>query len=100
MAACDAPALLTFSDSDLREAIEELGRSTETISKQTETLRLQHDALDRLVKQTKKDGDARAELEARQVEAWGTSRRVLVEHVGQHQLPHTRKRIFSTWLSG
>lgn len=54
---------------DIRAAIDELNRSTATISKQTETLRHQHDALSRLTTRA-----AESQARRQQVQATGASR--------------------------
>ncbi|KAK0711931.1 hypothetical protein B0H67DRAFT_602550 [Lasiosphaeris hirsuta] len=79
--ATDLAAVQSLSEQEIKDAIQELNRSTEAISKQTETLKLQHEALDRLVSGTKKDVDARAGLESTQVQRWETRRRSLVQTV-------------------
>ena len=84
------PTVLTFSDSDLKDAIEQLERSTEAICKQTETLKLQHDALGRLVRQTNEHVDARADLDMRQVRAWEASREAAMANVSWAL--HSRRR--------
>ncbi|KAK3357981.1 hypothetical protein B0T25DRAFT_175145 [Lasiosphaeria hispida] len=77
----DLAAVQFLSEQEIKDAILELNRSTEAISKQAETLKLQHEALDRLVSGTKKDVDARASLESTQVQSWETTRRSLVQTV-------------------
>lgn len=54
----DLAEVQAVSEDDMRRAVAELQLSTETIAKQTETLRQQHDALSRLVKK-QGDNDAR-----------------------------------------
>ncbi len=56
---------LPCSDREIREAIESLNRSTESISKQAELLRQQQDALGRLVKGIQKDDASRSDLESK-----------------------------------
>lgn len=50
-------------DDEIRAAIQELGRSTDAIAKQTETLKHQQEALARLIKNESKDSQARASLD-------------------------------------
>ncbi len=59
----DPGAVQGVIDQEIKEAIRELTRSTETITQQTEILKQQQDALDRLVKCSKKEADARSDLE-------------------------------------
>lgn len=47
-----------MTEDDISSAIEELNRSTDAISKQTETLKLQQDAVSRLIKKAA-DSDTR-----------------------------------------
>lgn len=66
-----------FSDQEIRDAIEELHRSTEVINKQTETLRQQQDALSRLLSTSGKFGDARSDLEIKRLHKWESDRKAL-----------------------
>ncbi|KAK0630957.1 hypothetical protein B0T17DRAFT_490680 [Bombardia bombarda] len=82
----DLATVQPFNDQDLKDAIDELNRSTEAISRQTETLKQQHDALDRLVKGSRKDEEARSALESRQsqrLNAHRSSLAVAVEELSQ-----------------
>jgi anion-transporting ArsA/GET3 family ATPase len=56
------------NEEEIRTAIEELNRSTDAIAKQTETLKQQQNALDRLVKANAKNSEARSELEFKRAE--------------------------------
>ncbi|KAK4215734.1 hypothetical protein QBC37DRAFT_116916 [Rhypophila decipiens] len=64
----DLATVQAFSDQEIRDAIEELTRSTDAISKQTETLRQQHEALGRLVNSNRKDSESRSVLESSQAQ--------------------------------
>ncbi|KAF5965034.1 hypothetical protein FCOIX_13147 [Fusarium coicis] len=59
----DLGEVQAVSEDDVRAAIEELNRSTATISKQTETLKQQRDALARLVKKRDEAETQRRDLE-------------------------------------
>ncbi|KAK3933922.1 hypothetical protein QBC46DRAFT_325865 [Diplogelasinospora grovesii] len=82
-ASADLAAVLAFNDQEIKDAIGELNRSTEAISKQTEALKLQQDALDRLVNSRRKDGEGRAQLEARRIQKWNAERGALTLAVEQ-----------------
>jgi hypothetical protein len=53
-------------EQQIRVAVDELRRAADSITKQTETLRQQRAALDRLVRKDAEDGARRAQLEAAQ----------------------------------
>jgi hypothetical protein len=74
-ATSDLATVQALSDQEIKDAIEELNRSTEAISRQTETLKQQQEALDRLVNGSKRDSDARSNLESLQTRKWETQRR-------------------------
>ncbi|KAF4472581.1 hypothetical protein FALBO_526 [Fusarium albosuccineum] len=59
----DLGEVQAINEDDIRNAIEELNRSTATISKQTETLRQQQDALARLAKKRGEAESQRRDLE-------------------------------------
>ncbi|KAL5599308.1 hypothetical protein FOVSG1_007120 [Fusarium oxysporum f. sp. vasinfectum] len=59
----DLGEVQAVNEDDIRAAIEELNRSTATISKQTETLKQQRDALARLVKKRAEAESQRRDLE-------------------------------------
>ncbi|KAK3681612.1 hypothetical protein B0T22DRAFT_445229 [Podospora appendiculata] len=82
----DLATVQAFSDQDIKDAIQELNRSTESISKQTENLKQQHEALGRLVNGTRKDLEARSNMESRQTERLEAQRRSIgaaVEELSQ-----------------
>ncbi|KAH8898359.1 hypothetical protein GQ53DRAFT_711627 [Thozetella sp. PMI_491] len=65
LAGGELSSVLALSDHEIKEAIQELNRSTEAIAKQTETINQQKEALVRLVRGSGKEVDARADLESR-----------------------------------
>lgn len=71
-AAANMPTVLPLRDQDIQDAINELDQSTEAINKQTDALRQQHDALSRLIANSGKNGDLRANLEAKHTHQWGS----------------------------
>ncbi|KAK3331773.1 hypothetical protein B0T19DRAFT_86433 [Cercophora scortea] len=82
----DLATVQAFSDQEIKDAIQELNRSTEAISKQTENLKQQHEALGRLVNGTRKDLEARSNMESRQAQRLETQRRSIraeVEELAQ-----------------
>ncbi|ROV89537.1 hypothetical protein VSDG_08505 [Cytospora chrysosperma] len=76
-ATTDLTTTQAHTDQELKDAIDELNRSTEAINKQTETLRQQQDALSRLLMTAGKSGDARSDLEAKRLYKWETDRKGL-----------------------
>ncbi|KAK0717664.1 hypothetical protein B0T26DRAFT_740949 [Lasiosphaeria miniovina] len=74
-ATTDLGAVQSFSDQEIKDAIEELNRCTDAISKQTEALKQQQEALDRLVSGTRKAAEARFQIESRQTQKWETQHR-------------------------
>lgn len=81
-ATTDLTTTQAHTDQELKDAIDELNRSTEAINKQTETLRQQQDALSRLLMTAGKSGDARFDLEAKRLYKWETDRKGLNTAVG------------------
>lgn len=67
-ASVDLATVQAFSDHEIRDAIDELTRSTDAISKQTEALRQQQEALGRLVSGNRKDAESRFVLESNQAQ--------------------------------
>jgi hypothetical protein len=70
LAAQDLSLMQGLNDQEIQNAIEELKRSTAAIEKQTETLRLQQNAMASLVKNDKRTSQARAHTEKGQVRKW------------------------------
>jgi hypothetical protein len=69
-AAQDLSLVQGINDEEIQNAIEELKRSTAAIEKQTESLRLQQNAMAALVKSDKRASQARAYTEKGQVRKW------------------------------
>lgn len=76
-AAPDFASLQPLGHQEIRDAIDELNRSTDAINKQTETLRQQQDALSRLLASDGKNGTARSQLESKQDRKWATNKKTL-----------------------
>ncbi|CAG8983956.1 hypothetical protein HYALB_00008816 [Hymenoscyphus albidus] len=79
LAAQDLSAVHGLNDSEIRDAIEELRRSTAAIEKQSEALRLQQSAMGTLVKNNQRSSQARALSSNSQVKKWNAER----EHVSR-----------------
>lgn len=76
-AATDLSTVLPFRPRDIQDAIDELTRSTEAINQQTHALRQQQDALARLVASSGKNGDVRANIEAKRAQKWDADQKAL-----------------------
>lgn len=76
-AATDLSTTLALRDQQIQDAINELTRSTEAINQQTDALRQQQDALSRLIATSGKNGDVRANLEARRIHKWESDKKTL-----------------------
>ncbi len=59
-----------LNDQEIQIAIEELKRSTAAIEKQSESLRLQQNAMSVLLKNEKRTGQARSHTEKGQLRKW------------------------------
>ncbi|KAF7556841.1 hypothetical protein G7Z17_g1178 [Cylindrodendrum hubeiense] len=77
----DLGEVQAVNEEDIRTAIEELNRSTATISKQTETLRQQQDALSRLVKKRGETEAQRRDLESTRIRKSESQRKRLAAEV-------------------
>ncbi len=77
----DLTAARVLSDQEIRDAIEELNRSTQAITHHTETLKLQQEALDRLVDAARQSSEERVVREAGQARKWQAQRRDLASSV-------------------
>ena len=77
----DLGEVQAVNEDEIRTAIEELNRSTASISKQTETLRQQQDALSRLVRKSGEAGALRRDLELARQRKSETDRRRLASEV-------------------
>lgn len=93
-ASADLATVQSFSDRELRDAIEELDRSTETISKQTEALTQQQDALTRLMRGKAKESEGRSALELKHAQAWELDRKTSASDVRTR--PSSRRVAFSS----
>ncbi|KAH8902489.1 hypothetical protein BR93DRAFT_887190 [Coniochaeta sp. PMI_546] len=80
-ASIDVASGQIFHDEEIRTAIQELNRATDAISKQTETLRHQQDALARLIKSESKDTRDRASLDLKQSQALELDRKAVLSSV-------------------
>ena len=69
-AAQDLSAFPTLSDQDIRDAIEELKRSTVAIEKQTESLKLQQNAMSMLVKDNARLHQGQSQAKKNQQRNW------------------------------
>ena len=103
VASADLATVQPVGEHELKDAILELQRSTEAISKQIDSLRQQHEAVSRLVNSNRKDRDARASLEARQLQTWEAKRRSILSAVGPLRIyrgSRRRLRRRSGWADG
>lgn len=76
-AATDLSTVLALRENDIQNAIDELTRSTEAINKQTDALHWQQDALSRLIANSGKNGDVRANLETKRAYKWESDHKAL-----------------------
>ena len=74
LAAQDLSAVQGLNDSEIQNAIEELKRSTAAIEKQTETLRLQQNAMSALVKSGQRTSQARTTTNKTQLKKWNAEK--------------------------
>lgn len=70
LAAHDLSVIQGLNDQEIRNAIEELKRSTAAIEKQTESIRLQQSAMSALLKTEKRAVQARSQTEKGQTRKW------------------------------
>ena len=70
-----------LNEREIRDAIEELKRSTASIEKQTEALRLQQNAMSALVKSERRTQQARANSDQEQVRRWEAERSRISQQV-------------------
>jgi hypothetical protein len=91
-ASADLAGVQEFSDQEIKDAIEELNRSTDAITKQTETLKQQQDALGKLLNANAKDREARVDLEALQTHRSDAERKAISLAVSSRDTPwHDRR---------
>lgn len=81
MAAQDLSMVEGLNDREIRDAIEELKRSTASIEKQTEALRLQQNAMSALVKSERQTNDKRAHSDEAQLRRWQAERNQVGQQV-------------------
>ena len=77
----DLGEVQAVNEEDIKAAIEELSRSTATITKQTETLRQQQDALARLVRKRAESEAQRRDLESTRLRSSESQRKKLATEV-------------------
>ncbi|KAH7170075.1 hypothetical protein EDB81DRAFT_876124 [Dactylonectria macrodidyma] len=77
----DLGEVQAVNEEDIKAAIEELNRSTATITKQTETLRQQQDALARLVRKRAESEAQRRDLESTRLRSSESQRKKLATEV-------------------
>lgn len=77
----DVTAARVLSDQEIRDAIQELDRSTEAITRQTEALRQQQEAFGRLVGVIRGNSEERAAGEDDQARKWEAGRKTLGSEV-------------------
>lgn len=71
----DHTATPVLSDQEIRDAIQELNRSTQAITRHTETLQQQQEALGRFVTATRQSNEERAAVEAERARKWQGARK-------------------------
>ncbi|KAF4636224.1 hypothetical protein G7Y89_g1879 [Cudoniella acicularis] len=74
LAAQDLSAVQGLNDSEIQNAIEELKRSTAAIEKQSETLRLQQNAMSALVKSEQRISQLRSQTNNGQLKKWNAEK--------------------------
>ena len=79
----DLAVTQALSNHDIQDAIHHLNCSTQAITKQTETLKQQHEALDRLVTADKQARQERALFESEQKRRWDARRREIAVQVDE-----------------
>jgi hypothetical protein len=77
----DLSTIQGVNDQDIQNAIEELRRSTAAIEKQTETLKLQYNAMSTLVKSNTRAGEARSHTNKTQQRKWNVEKNHIVSAV-------------------
>ncbi|KAG9243119.1 hypothetical protein BJ878DRAFT_512346 [Calycina marina] len=73
-AAHNLSAIRGLDDDEIRDAVEELKRSTTAIEKQTEALNLQQDAMSTLIKNKTGSDQVRAQIERSQLAKWNAEK--------------------------
>jgi hypothetical protein len=77
----DLPTIRGLNDQEIQDAIEELKRSTAAIEKQTEALLLQRNAMNTLVKNNTRAGEARSHMDKSQLRKWNVEKGHIVSAV-------------------
>ncbi|KAK4143126.1 uncharacterized protein C8A04DRAFT_37678 [Dichotomopilus funicola] len=77
----DVTAARVLSDQEIRDAIQELDRSTEAITRQTEALRQQQEAFGRLVGAIRGNSEERGAAEVDQARKWEAGRKAVASEV-------------------
>jgi hypothetical protein len=83
----DLTAAHILSDQEIKDAIRELNRSTQAITRHTELLKQQQEALNRLVESRLHTREERAATEAGQARKWHAGRSDLASRVRTIQTP-------------
>lgn len=81
LAAQDLSMVEGLNDREIRDAIEELKRSTASIEKQTEALRLQQNAMSALFKSERRANETRAHSDEGQLRRWQAERSQISQQV-------------------
>lgn len=79
--AYDLTAIRGLEQDEIQDAVEELKRSTAAIEKQTESLRLQQNAMNTLIKNKSRNDQARIQSEKSQLRKWSTEKDQAVSSV-------------------
>ena len=82
-----------LDEKEMRSAIGELDRSSAAIAKQAETLKLQQDALARLVKANAKSQEARSDLELKRAQKREVDRKRTTAIVGETEACQTARLV-------
>jgi hypothetical protein len=77
----DLTTTRVLSDHEIKDAIEELNRSTQAITHHAQTLKLQQQALDSLTTATRQSNEERMAITAGQATKWQAQRRDLASTV-------------------
>ncbi|KAK4238988.1 hypothetical protein C8A03DRAFT_14622 [Achaetomium macrosporum] len=73
----DLTTARVLSDQEIKDAIKELNRSTQAVTRHTETLKQQQQALDRLVNANRQSAEERVAIEEGQTRKWEAQRKDL-----------------------
>jgi len=78
-------AIQGLEDKEIQDAVEELKRSTAAIEKQTESLKLQQNAMNSIIKNKSWSDQARAQSEKSQLRKWITEKGNVSASVSHYQ---------------